>query len=128
MLVEHFSNAEVLKSYAGKKVFVTGHTGFKGSWLSMMLIKSGAKVKGYSLAPVYENSLFELCGNKLDIESQIADIREADKLKKSIIEFQPEYIFHLAAQPLVRYSYQQPIETFEVNIMGTANVLEAMRS
>lgn len=128
MLVEHFSNAEVLKSYSGRKVFVTGHTGFKGAWLCMMLMKAGAEVKGYSLLPSYKNSLFELFGNKLDIDSQIADIRDAEKINKSICDFQPDFLFHLAAQPLVRYSYSHPIETFEVNIMGTAHVLEAIRN
>lgn len=128
MLVEHFSNSEVLKSYSGKKVFITGHTGFKGAWLCLMLLKGGAKVKGYALAPEYENSLFELCNVQSTVESQLADIRDIEKLKQSIISFQPDYIFHLAAQPLVRYSYHHPLETFEVNVMGTANVLEAMRS
>lgn len=90
-------------------------------------MRAGAILKGYSLAPNYENSLFELAGNKIEIESQLSDIRNAEVLSKSIIEFQPDYIFHLAAQPLVRYSYTYPIETFEVNVMGTANVLEAIR-
>lgn len=128
MLVENFTNEEVLNSYSGKRVFITGHTGFKGSWLCVLMNYAGAVTKGYSLAPVYENSLFENLEKSLDIDSQIADIRDFGKLKKAILDFKPDFIFHLAAQPLVRYSYQHPLETFEVNITGTAHVLEAIRS
>jgi len=128
MLVENFTNAEVLKSFSGKRVFITGHTGFKGSWLCVLLNHAGAIIKGYSLAPVYENSLYENLEKNLHIDSQINDIRDSEKLKQSILNFKPDFIFHLAAQPLVRYSYQHPLETFEVNITGTAHVLEAIRS
>lgn len=128
MLVANVTNKEVLNTYKGKKVFITGHTGFKGSWLSVLMDKAGAITKGYALAPDHENSLFDNLKNNLKIESQIDDIRNSENLKKSILEFQPDFIFHMAAQPLVRYSYQHPIETFEVNIMGTANLLEAVRS
>ena len=128
MLVENFSNAEVLDSYSGKRVFITGHTGFKGSWLSLLLNYAGAVTKGYALAPLYDNSLYKYLESNLDIESQIDDIRNIEKLKKSISDFKPDFVFHLAAQPLVRYSYQYPLETFEVNVIGTAHVLEAIRS
>ncbi len=128
MLVENYNNEQVVQSYSGKRVFITGHTGFKGSWLSVLMNVAGATTKGYSLAPIYENSLFNLLKKDLEIESQINDIRDSEKLKKSILEFKPDFIFHLAAQPLVRYSYQHPLETFEVNVTGTAHVLETMRA
>lgn len=110
-----------------KKVFITGHTGFKGSWLAYWLIYLGANVKGYALKPVTENSLYnELKLNNI-MFSDINDIRDLDKLKNSVKEFNPDIVFHLAAQPLVRYSYNNPIETYEINVMGTANILQAVR-
>lgn len=112
--------------YSNKKIFITGHTGFKGSWLLCWLNSLGAVVKGYSLAPEQENCLFNLVKEKIEFESEIADIRYKQNLEKSIIEFQPDIIFHLAAQPLVRRSYQMPSETFDVNVVGTCNVLEAV--
>lgn len=112
--------------YKGKKVFITGHTGFKGSWLAAILHTLGATVKGYALAPEYPNGLYNLLSPLNICESVIADIRNKEKLTAEILSFQPDYIFHLAAQPLVRRSYQIPAETFEVNVAGTANVLEAM--
>jgi CDP-glucose 4,6-dehydratase len=115
------------KSYAGKKVFVTGHTGFKGSWLTIWLEKLGANVTGYALKPITNPSLYQSIENKLNCQSIIADIRDKEKLKREILSFQPDYIFHLAAYPLVLESYNQPVETFEVNAIGTANVLEAVR-
>jgi CDP-glucose 4,6-dehydratase len=114
--------------YSGKKVFVTGHTGFKGSWLLACLHHLGAKVKGYALAPDYENGLFEILQPLQLCESIIADIRNREVLLKEINSFQPDYIFHLAAQPLVRRSYEIPAETFEINVAGTANLLEAVNS
>jgi CDP-glucose 4,6-dehydratase len=114
-------------TYYGKKVFLTGHTGFKGAWLLKTLTLLGAKVKGYALEPYTQNDLFCLIeGGKL-CESEINDIRKREILEKSIIEFQPDYIFHLAAQPLVRISYEIPVDTFEVNVIGTANLLDAVR-
>ena len=111
--------------YKGKKILVTGHTGFKGSWLSLWLIKLGAKVIGYSLEPPTKPSHFELLN--LGMISIIGDIRDRDKLKNVFKKWKPESIFHLAAQPLVRYSYLNPIETFETNIIGTINILECCR-
>ncbi|MBU2647044.1 CDP-glucose 4,6-dehydratase [bacterium] len=112
----------------GKKVFVTGHTGFKGTWLSVWLNTMQAKVAGYSLAPPTCPSLFELTGLQTLVETTIADIRDLKQLKGAIYQFQPEILFHMAAQPLVRESYLTPVETYETNVMGTVNVLEAVRS
>ena len=116
-----------LSAYRNKKVFLTGHTGFKGSWMSVWLSQLGAQVKGYSLKP--ENiSLYGQIFKKLNNhQSVIADINNQKVLEKELIEFQPDFIFHFAAQPLVRYSYSNPIETFQTNVMGTANLLEAVR-
>ncbi|WP_240627832.1 CDP-glucose 4,6-dehydratase [Terrimonas sp.] len=112
--------------YNNKKVFVTGHTGFKGSWLLLLLKELGATVKGYALQPEYEPSLFSIINAGSLSESVIADIRDMNHLKKEIAIFQPDYVFHLAAQPLVRRSYNIPAETFEVNVAGTANLLESI--
>lgn len=109
--------------YKDKKVFVTGHTGFKGSWLTAWLQSLGATVKGYALAPQYEHSIYDYVGLEYGI---INDIRDRAGLAAAITDFQPDYIFHLAAQPLVRRSYEIPAETFDVNVTGTANVLEAV--
>jgi CDP-glucose 4,6-dehydratase len=117
---------QFLSYYKGKKVFVTGHTGFKGAWLMACLHLAGAKVKGYALAPAYENGLFSLLVPLQIGESVISDIRDRERLQNEIVSFQPDFIFHLAAQPLVRRSYEIPAETFEVNAIGTANVLEAV--
>ncbi len=117
---------QFLSGYNGKKVFITGHTGFKGAWLMGCLQLAGASVKGYALAPEYENSLFNLLQPLHTGESSIADIRDKARLEKEIISFQPDFVFHLAAQPLVRRSYEIPAETFEVNAVGTANLLEAV--
>ncbi|MFZ9847685.1 MAG: CDP-glucose 4,6-dehydratase, partial [Flavobacteriales bacterium] len=115
------------KTYQGKKVFVTGHTGFKGSWMLYILHLAGAKIKGYALAPERKNDLFNIIDGKQICESIIADIRDTKTLKKEINSFQPDFIFHLAAQPLVRLSYEKPLETLEVNALGTANLLEAVK-
>ncbi len=125
--MENLVNQQTLQNYyKGKRVFITGHTGFKGSWLMAWLHLLGATVKGYALAPEYAECLFNVL-EPLDLcESIIADIRNKEKLKEEILSFQPDYIFHLAAQPLVRHSYQIPSETFEVNAIGTANLLEAV--
>lgn len=111
-----------------KKVFITGHTGFKGSWLVMTLAKLGAQITGYSLAPNTSPNLYSLCKvEELLEKSYIADIRDQKKIESAIEESCPDIIFHMAAQPLVRESYLAPRETFEVNIMGTINILEAAR-
>jgi CDP-glucose 4,6-dehydratase len=114
--------------YKGKKVFITGHTGFKGTWLCCWLHTLNSVVKGYALAPDNEESLFTVIQNKIKVHSVIEDIRNAAKLKEEILDFQPDIIFHLAAQALVRESYKIPSETFDVNTIGTANVLEAVIS
>ncbi|MBN8837276.1 MAG: CDP-glucose 4,6-dehydratase [Sphingobacteriia bacterium] len=115
------------KNYIGKKVFVTGHTGFKGAWLIKILKLLGAEIKGYALEPQIENALFNLIDGNNICTSVIADLRENVKLKKEVLDFQPDYIFHLAAQPLVRLSYEIPAETFEVNVIGTAYLLDAVK-
>jgi CDP-glucose 4,6-dehydratase len=113
--------------YKNKKVFLTGHTGFKGSWMLAWLHQLGANVKGYALAPENDSDLYNTIDGNSKNESIIADIRDKQKLENEIISFQPDFIFHLAAQPLVRLSYEIPAETFEVNVMGTVNVLDAVR-
>ncbi len=112
--------------YSGKRVLITGHTGFKGSWLSLWLIKLGAKVIGYSLAPPTTPNHFELL--KLDMVSIIGDIRDREKVNSTFKAYKPDIVFHLAAQPLVRYSYINPVETFETNVMGTINIFEACKN
>ncbi len=117
-----------MEAFRNKRVFVTGHTGFKGAWLIQVLYYLGADVKGFSLKPIDEPNLFEqINGAQFCSSSIYADILDYDLLKKEITEYQPDFIFHLAAQALVRPSYRDPIYTFDVNVMGTANVLEAMR-
>ena len=115
------------KSYKDKLVFVTGHTGFKGSWLCEILILLGARVVGYSLAPPTNPSLFEQLNLENRVDNYIFDIRDKDNVIKKIVECQPDYLFHLAAQPIVRNSYKEPVETYETNVMGTIHILEALR-
>jgi len=112
--------------YHNKNVLVTGHTGFKGSWLALWLSQMGAKIIGYSLQPPTEPNHFQWLD--IDINSIIGDVRDAEKLKQVFQEQQPEIVFHLAAQAIVRLSYKDPIETFTSNVMGTVNVLEAARA
>lgn len=112
--------------YQNKKIFITGHTGFKGAWLCALLHNLKAEIKGYALAPEYKNGLYEILQSSINIESIIADIRDKVRLQQEIELFQPDFIFHLAAQPLVRRSYEIPAETFDVNVTGIANVLEAI--
>jgi CDP-glucose 4,6-dehydratase len=113
--------------YKGKKVFITGHTGFKGSWLLAILNELGANVKGYSLSAKSSIDLFPILSHTLSHESVIADVRNLEQLTNEIVSFNPDFIFHLAAQPLVRKSYKLPSETFDVNVVGTSNLLEAVR-
>jgi CDP-glucose 4,6-dehydratase len=113
--------------WRGKKVFITGHTGFKGSWLSLWLQMSGAEVYGYSLPPSTDPNLFELFGINKKINSQFGDIRNFNSLKESIVQSSPDILFHMAAQAIVNDSYLNPVETYDTNVMGTVNVLEAIR-
>ncbi len=114
--------------YNGKKVFLTGHTGFKGTWLNAILYKLGAIVKGYALEPEESKSFHDLFTPYNFCQSIIADIRDKKRLQSELISFQPDFVFHLAAQPLVLRSYEIPAETFEVNVTGTANLLESIIS
>ena len=115
--------------WRGKRVFLTGHTGFKGGWLSLWLQSMGAEVHGYALNPPTEPNLFTAAKVGTGMaSSKIADIRDADKLREAMQVARPEIVFHLAAQPLVRYSYAQPVETYAVNVMGTVHLLEAIRA
>jgi len=122
------NKVQLTSYYKGKKVFLTGHTGFKGAWLALWLKQLGAIVKGYSLDPEQDGCLFNLIKDAVDIENVIADIRNKEKLTQEVSSFNPDFIFHLAAQPLVRRSYKIPSETFEVNVVGTSNLLEAALS
>ena len=115
-------------AYRGKRVFITGHTGFKGSWLTEWLLALGAHVTGYSLPPPTDPALFDQLGLAARIKHIEADIRDLDRLSAAIVESDPEFVFHLAAQPLVRLSYDQPVETYQTNVIGTVHVLEALRS
>ncbi len=118
---------KVLEFYKGKRVLVTGHTGFKGSWLSQMLLLAGAEVTGYSLDPPTEPSLFCQLGLAAVMRSERGDVGDFPHLHAFVREVRPEVVFHLAAQPLVRESYRIPRETYETNVMGTVNLLEALR-
>lgn len=115
--------------FRGKRVIVTGHTGFKGSWLCIWLQELGAEVIGIGLEPYSEKDIFVLSGIGKKILADIrADIRDGEKMKEIFAQYQPEIVFHLAAQPLVRLSYEIPVETYQVNVMGTINVMEAIRA
>lgn len=114
--------------WRGKRVFLSGHTGFKGSWLSLWLQSLGAVVKGYALAPPTSPSLYEVANVAAGMESEIADIRDAAALQRSLQTFRPDIVIHMAAQPLVRLSYREPVETYATNVMGTVHLLEAVRS
>lgn len=116
-----------LTFWQGKRVFLTGHTGFKGSWLSLWLQQLGAHVVGFSLEAPTQPSLFESAQIARGMVSQIGDIRDLASLQHAIAEAHPDIVMHLAAQPLVRYSYQSPVETYSTNVMGTVHVLEAVR-
>lgn len=113
----------------GKRVFLTGHTGFKGGWLSLWLSSMGAKVTGFALAPNTSPNFYEVVGVEGELEkSHIADIRDLKKLQDAMRDAQPEIVIHMAAQPLVRYSYDNPVETYATNVMGTVHVLESIRA
>ena len=118
---------EALKFYHGKKVFVTGHTGFKGTWLCKLLTDAGAEVTGYALEPPEEPSLYSISGIAGQMHSVFGDIRDKEKLQQVFQVAQPEIVFHLAAQPIVRRSYRDPHGTYETNVMGTVNLCECIR-
>ncbi|MFZ1986200.1 MAG: GDP-mannose 4,6-dehydratase, partial [Desulfatitalea sp.] len=122
------SKTNLEKAYSGKKILVTGHTGFKGSWLSIWLKSLGANVIGYALDPPTEPSNFSACNLNTHMTHIRGDVRDLDRLMDIFEKNQPEIVFHLAAQPLVRYSYIDPKLTFDTNIGGTVNILEAVRS
>lgn len=126
--MENVGVIDYLKSaYAGKRIFLTGHTGFKGSWMLSIFKELGAEVYGYALPEKHENDLFNLISGKSLCTHQEADIRDAETLKKAIRDFRPDFIFHLAAQALVIESYETPVETYATNVMGTIHVLDALR-
>lgn len=118
---------EALASFSGKRVFITGHTGFKGSWLTFLLKELGADVMGYALAPEPERSHFDMLSLQDAITHVVGDVRDASSLSNAMQSFEPEYVFHLAAQALVRDSYEEPVGTFSTNVMGSVNLLEAVR-
>ncbi len=113
--------------WKNKKIFITGHTGFKGSWLSLWLQSLGADLTGYSLEPNTEPNLYDVAGVENGMKSIIGDITTYEKLNEAIMSAKPEIVFHMAAQPLVRYSYENTIETFSTNVLGTVNLLESIR-
>lgn len=122
-MLELFKN-----TFANKRVFLTGHTGFKGAWLLQILHGLGADVKGFSLAPEKSKDLYnQIEGDKLCYASVIGDVKDLKALQGEMVRFEPHFVFHLAAQSLVRRSYEMPVDSFMVNTMGTAHVLEAMR-
>lgn len=114
--------------YKDKKVLITGHTGFKGSWMCKMLINAGAKVVGYALEPPTAPSLYEICNLSKQMESIKGDVRDLEHLQQVFDRVKPEIVIHMAAQPIVRDSYKNPVYTYDVNVMGTVNVLEAIRN
>lgn len=118
---------EVFEFYRGKRVLVTGHTGFKGSWLCRILVKAGAQVTGYSLKPPTAPALFSLADLERHMDSITGDVRDLSGLKAAFQKASPEFVLHLAAQPIVRDSYREPVLTYETNVMGTVNVLECAR-
>ncbi len=119
---------ELLDFFKDKKVFITGNTGFKGSWLSALLLRAGAEIFGYALAPPAEPSLFGMCGLENKMHAETGDIRDIDRLRSVFNDFKPEIVIHMAAQPLVIDSYKDPAYTFDVNVMGTVNILECVRN
>ena len=116
-----------LSFYKGKRVFLTGHTGFKGTWMCRILVNAGAILTGYSLEPPTEPNLFDMAGLQGRMTSVIGDIRDYDALKRAFDAAQPEIVIHMAAQPIVRDSYKDPRYTYETNVMGTVNLLECVR-
>ena len=118
----------IRNTYLNKKVFLTGHTGFKGAWMTLILHLFGAEIKGYALEPEEQIALYNLVNGDSLCSSTISDIRDKEKLMAEVTSFNPDFIFHFAAQSLVRRSYELPVDTFEVNVIGTVNLLEAVRN
>ena len=116
-----------LTAYHGRRVFITGHTGFKGSWLCRILLDVGAEVTGYALSPSSQPNLYSLSGLEDNLNSIIGDVRDLEHLKKAFSEAKPEIVFHLAAQPIVREGYRDPVGTYLTNVMGTVHILECIR-
>ena len=116
-----------LSFFKGKRVLITGHTGFKGSWMSVVLVNARADVIGYSSCSKEETRLFDLCGVKNQITHVKGDVRDLEQLRNVVASYQPEIVIHLAAQPIVRTSYKDPVGTYDTNVMGTVNVLECIR-
>ncbi len=115
------------QAYQNRTVWLSGHTGFKGSWLAEWLLALGARVHGFALAPITEPALFEQLGLASRMRHEIGDVRDVAAVRRSLHAARPDFVFHLAAQPLVRLSYEQPLETYATNVIGTANVLDALR-
>ena len=118
---------EVVKTWQGRRVFLTGHTGFKGSWLALWLSRLGAQIRGYALDPCTEPNMFNLASVGTVVDDVRGDVRDYAKLEASMTEFAPEVVFHLAAQPIVRRSYADPVGTYGTNVMGTVHLMEAIR-
>ena len=118
---------DIWTAYQGKRVLITGHTGFKGTWLSLLLTMAGAEVTGYALEPEVEPSIFRLTDIAKEMDSVIGDIRDLQHLQQVFEDAQPEYVFHLAAQPIVRRGYEHPVDTYSTNVMGTVNLMECIR-
>jgi CDP-glucose 4,6-dehydratase len=120
--------ADSLAAFRGRRVFVTGHTGFKGSWLAYLLTMLGAEVRGYALPPAVRDSHFDQLHLRQLIQHVEGDVRDVDSVKRAMSEFAPDFVLHLAAQALVKRSYEDPVETFSTNVMGSVNLLEAVRA
>ena len=119
--------SELFDFYRNRKVLITGHTGFKGTWMCSVLLELGADVTGYALEPPTKPSLFALTNMGSKIKSITGDVRDLAHLKQVFEETRPEIVIHMAAQPIVRESYKNPVDTYEINVMGTVNVLECVR-
>ncbi|MDR1684795.1 MAG: GDP-mannose 4,6-dehydratase, partial [Elusimicrobiota bacterium] len=116
-----------MQFFKDKKIFITGHSGFKGGWLSYLLLQAGAQIKGYALAPDTGPSLFKILNLRDKMQSVFADVRDAEKLQAELTSFAPDIVLHLAAQPLVRRSYKEPVLTIQTNVTGAQNLFEAAR-
>jgi len=120
--------AELQRAYAGKRVFLTGHTGFKGAWMALWLEKLGAKVVGYALAPTEPRGVFTVAGVEKSIDHHLGDVRDEQGVRSAMVAAKPDLVFHLAAQALVRKSFEEPLQTLDTNVRGTAHVLEALKA